>query len=73
MKSLGIESGISMQLNIENDTIKIDLSAEHFTKKLAGEIVSELGEHIGKDPAIGIQCAENAVRLLFHAIEINSE
>jgi hypothetical protein len=68
IKEMKGTSGLRLQIHVEQDSVSFDLSANTLSEGVAEEIVSELEEHIGEDPAIGIQRENDSVRLLFYAI-----
>jgi len=68
IKGLEGTSGLRLQIHVEDEFVSFDLSANEVSENVAEEVVSELAEHIGEDPAIGIQREGDSVRLLFYAI-----
>jgi len=68
IKALQGTSGLRLQILVEDESVSFDLSANKLSEDVAEEIVSELAQHIGEDPAIGIQREGDSVRLMFYAI-----
>jgi len=68
IRGLEGKSGLRLQVHVEDESVSFDLRANKLSESVAEEIASELAEHVGEDPAIGIQHEGDSVRLLFYAV-----
>ena len=68
IKDLQEINGLRLQIHVQDKFVSFNLSANKLSDNLAEEVVCELAEHIGEDPAIGIQREGGSVQLRFYAI-----